>query len=210
MDDLAVEGEIDEVGKFRTVLTLEDVAEGGIKRFKNVDEIFDISGGRLLLKDELKRLKHHLWNRYGVRLRLVDVDQALKTKKTITRNGKKISKLEDWNSRNVVGSFREGPPPELFLRRSYASELTVFHEMVHLRYWFDKKPKVHFAQEEVIVFDEIWKTKDRWTNQELLESYEYVFDILQQSSLKKDFKSFTDKYSSEINQIRTKIQFGIQ
>lgn len=85
----------------------------------------------------------------------------------------------DWNRRNVLGSFRKGPPPELFLRSNNASELTVFHEMIHLEYWYLKKPKIHYVQEEIYVWEEIWKTKDMWTKKELYDSYIYVRELVE-------------------------------
>ena len=173
-------------------------ASGNDDLFRKIEELFDLSGGRLLAKKELDLLKDFLWQRYKVRLKLVDIDHSLK------------SKLNDWNKRSVLGSFRKGPPPELFLRANNASELTVFHEMVHLKYWYEGKPKIHFAQEEVVVFEEIWKTKNRWTNKELLESYNYVIEVLDKTNLKVDLKKFQDIYLSEINQIKINIQYGIK
>jgi hypothetical protein len=175
-----------------------EVADSGDELFRKIEDLFDISGGRLLTKKELELLKDYLWQKYKVRVRLVDVDHSLK------------NKLLDWNNRSVVGSFRQGPPPELFLRLNNASELTIFHEMVHLKYWYSGKPKVHFAQEEVIVFDEIWKTKSRWSNKELLDSYNYVVRELGTNKLDKDLIKFTDKYRAEIFQIKTNINLGIK
>jgi len=211
LDELVEKGKLSEEEKFRTILTLDDVADGGKNLIKSVDELFDISGGRLLTKQELRKLKYFLKEKYNVMIRFVDVDHTLKTKKIFTtKSGEKISKLEDWNDRTVVGSFREGPPPELFLRYNYASELTVFHEMVHLKYWFNKKPKIHRIQEEMVVFDEIWKTKKRWTNQELLDSYYYVFGELDKYKLTTDLKKFKNKYNANIEQIKLKIQYNIK
>jgi len=216
LDEIKIEDgntsrKLTEEEKFRTILTLEDVAEGGRNLIKNLDELFDISGGKLLTKKELRKFKSFIREKYNIKLRFVDVDHALRTAKTITlKNGKKISKLEDWNRRGVVGSFRAGPPPEFFLRYNYASELTVFHEMVHLKYWFNKKPKIHRIQEEVVVFEEVWKTKKRWTNQELLESYNYVIRELRDNKLWKDLERFKETYKAEMRQIELKIQYGIQ
>jgi predicted SprT family Zn-dependent metalloprotease len=62
-----------------------------------------------------------------------------------------------------------GPPPEMFLRMGESgifkgtSELTVFHEMVHLLFWKNGTKFNHRALEEVGVLDEIWKAKDMWT-----------------------------------------------
>ncbi|WP_430411855.1 hypothetical protein [Kordia sp.] len=162
---------------------LEEITEGR-ELFRKIEELFDLSGGRLLNKKQLDLFKDFLFQKYKVRLRLVDVDHTLKTKKTILRNGKRISKLEDWDNRRVLGSFNQGPPPQLFLRSENASELTVFHEIVHLKYWFNKMPKVHYAQEEIVVWNEIWKTKSRWTQKELYDSYKYVQDLVVEANRK--------------------------
>jgi hypothetical protein len=166
--------------------------------FRKIEELFDLSGGRLLAKKELDLLKDFLWQRYKVRLKLVDIDHSLK------------SKLIDWNKRSVLGSFRKGPPPELFLRANNASELTVFHEMVHLKYWHEGKPKIHFAQEEVVVFEEIWKTKNRWTNQELLDSYYYVEKVLRDNKLNSELEKLTKTFGTEIKQIKINQNLGVK
>ncbi|UOX34872.1 hypothetical protein LXD69_05015 [Flavobacterium sediminilitoris] len=164
---------------------LEDVAGETNELFRKIDELFDSSGGRLLTKKELDLLKDFLWQKYKVRVKLVDIDHSLK------------NKLTDWNKRNVLGSFRQGPPPELFLRSKNASELTVFHEMVHLKYWFDKKPKVHFVQEEIIVWEEIWKSKNKWTQKELFDSYIYVQDLVVEANKKGSKIKFDLNYEME-------------
>ena len=62
----------------------------------------------------------------------------------------------------------------------------------------------------MVVFDEVWKTKKRWTNQELLDSYYYVVDELDKYDLTTDLEKFEDRYLSEIEQIKLKIQYGIE
>ncbi|MBV7269109.1 hypothetical protein [Winogradskyella luteola] len=177
---------------------LVNIAENEDELFRKIEDIFDSSGGKLLTKKELNLLKDFLWQKYKVRVRLIDVDHKLK------------NKLKDWDNRNVVGSFRKGPPPELFLRSNNASELTVFHEMVHLKYWNDKRPNIHFAQEEVIVFNEIWKTKNRWANKEILDSYNYVVRELNKNKLDIDLDKFINKYQAEIFEIKIKTNLGIK
>lgn len=81
---------------------------------------------------------------------------------------------------------------------------------MHLKYWFNKSPKIHRIQEEVVVFEEIWKTKKRWTNRELLDSYYYVVSELKKYDLTKDLERFNDTYKAEIRQIELKMQYGIK
>lgn len=177
---------------------LERMASKEDDLFRKIEELFDLSGGRLLTKKELDLLKDFLWERYKVRLKLVDVDHSLK------------NKLIDWNKRSVLGSFRKGPPPELYLRANNASELTVFHEMVHLKYWFEGKPKIHFAQEEIIVWKEIWITKDKWTSQELLDSYYYVEKVLRDNKLNSDLEKLVETFGADIKQIKINQNLGIK
>ncbi|KMQ69930.1 hypothetical protein ACM39_02500 [Chryseobacterium sp. FH2] len=139
---------------------------------RRIDDLFDHLGGKLYNERELKLLKIQLKEKYGVELKFVDKDHSLN------------KKLKDWNKRGVVGSFTEGPPPSMFLRSDNASELTVFHEKVHLKVWFNKLDKMHIIDEEKLVWDAIWKTKDRWTNKELLDSYDYVNRLVYEANQK--------------------------
>lgn len=140
---------------------------------ENIDELFRKTeikigndGGRLLTLKEIKKLKQLLKNVYNIDL--VIVDKTLGMKK----------KLADWNARGVVGSFNS-TLGKMFLR-SEVSELTVFHEMIHLKTWKKLSPedyaKLPLWEDETIVWDAIWKTKHRWTKKELLDSYEYLND----------------------------------
>ncbi|MCB8980082.1 MAG: hypothetical protein H6657_21940 [Ardenticatenaceae bacterium] len=140
---------------------------------RQVDNLFDQSGGRLLTGGKLRGLRDILRSKYGVRLRFVDTDHNLK------------NLLKEWNSRNVVGKFNPGPPPEMFLRSNNASELTVFHEMAHLEVWYKKLPKMHIVDEEKYVFEAIWKARERWTNTEIIDSYDYVNRIVSLSNMRK-------------------------
>lgn len=174
---------------------LEEVLGSGAKNteefeelFRRVEDIFDAHGGRLLNKKELDLLKAKLWSRYDVRVRFVDTDFKLK------------DKLLDWNKRRTLGSFSPGPPPELFLRVNNASELTVFHELIHLDIWANKLPKMHIAEEEILVWEAIWKTKDRWTSRELYESYLYVNEIIREAN--KKGKSFKSIFIPEIESLK--------
>lgn len=87
-------------------------------------------------------------------------------------------KLKDWNSRGVVGSFN--PRLKTMFLRSEVSELTVFHEMVHMKTWRRLSPeeyaKLPLWEDETMFWDAIWKTKEKWTKRELVDSYEYLND----------------------------------
>ncbi|HRG87608.1 MAG TPA: hypothetical protein PLW44_01215 [Chitinophagales bacterium] len=156
-----------------------------------VSNPFDELGGKYLKKRDLKTLKLFLKEKYGVELRFIDKELAYQKLPAI-RNGQKTwirsSELfEDWKSRKVFGKFDEGPPPMIILRQGQASELTVFHEMVHMEVWYKKLPKMHIAEEETYVFEQIFKAKDNmsWTDAELIDALTYVNRIRGKYGLEK-------------------------
>lgn len=96
-------------------------------------------------------------------------------------------KLKDWNARGVVGSFNSRL--KTMFVRSEVSELTVFHEMVHMKTWKRLSPeeytKLPLWEDETIVWDAIWKTKEKWTKIELVDSYEYMNKFREESGISK-------------------------
>lgn len=62
LDDLVKKGEIDEVDRLKLVDGLEEVAEGR-ELFRRIEDLFDLSGGKLLTKKELDLLKDFLWQK---------------------------------------------------------------------------------------------------------------------------------------------------
>ncbi|MEI6312324.1 MAG: zincin-like metallopeptidase toxin domain-containing protein [Bacteroidota bacterium] len=117
-------------------------------------------------------MKIQLKEKYGVLVKFVDKDYSL------------TKKLVDWDKRGVVGSFNAGPPPTMFLLSNNASELTIFHEKVHMEIWYNKLNKMHIIDEEKLVFDAIYRNKSRWTNAELLDSYNYVNKLIYETNQK--------------------------
>lgn len=167
---------------------------------RQVDDLIDDLGGKILTKKELNLLKLKLLEKYDVRLRLVNKDHKLS------------ATLKDWDRRNVVGKFDPGPPPEMLLRSNNASELTVFHEMVHLKVWFHKLPKMHIVDEEKFVFKAIfkkWKETGKFTDDEIIDSYLYVNQkiIKPWNNLGKRFEYLN---IPEIEQLIINKQYGIQ
>jgi hypothetical protein len=146
-------------------------------------------------------------------LRLIDKEKGFQ-KLPITKNGRteyirSSDILKDWNARNVVGKFHEGPPPVIILRSNNASELTVFHEKVHMEVWFNKLPKMNIVDEEKYVFEAIFNAKDKykWTNDELIDAYDYVNEIVE--NWNKLGKNFTKILKDEIEQIKINKTLGI-
>jgi hypothetical protein len=169
---------------------------------RRISDLFDDLGGRLLNEKNL----------YGVDLRLIDKEKAFE-KLPVTRNGKtqwirSSEMLKDWDRRRVVGKFHEGPPPVMILRSNNASELTVFHEKVHLEVWYNKLPKMHIVDEEKLVFEEIFKAKFGWTDDELIDAYDYVNEVVGKANRSR--KNFSNIYNDYVQQLKINKQFNIR
>ncbi|MFP3597768.1 zincin-like metallopeptidase toxin domain-containing protein [Chryseobacterium sp. SIMBA_029] len=145
--------------------------------FRKINDGFGFDGGRLLTIKELKKLRKLLKELYDVDLKIVDKDFGMK------------QKLKDWNARGVVGSFNSRL--KTMFVRSEVSELTVFHEMVHMKTWkrlsSEEYAKLPLWEDETIVWDAIWKTKEKWTKIELVDSYEYMNKFREESGISKIF-----------------------
>ena len=184
---------------------LKEVVGEGSSLERQLNDLFDDLGGRLLNKKDLKLLKQKLKEQYGVDLRLIDKERGFQ-KLPVIKNGEKIqvrSKelLKDWDRRKVVGKFDGGPPPMIILKSEYASELTIFHEMVHMEVWLKKLPKMHIVDEEKYVFETIFKAKDRmlWTDAELIDAYDYVNRIVNDwNKVGKNFSPIKNEYIEQL------------
>jgi hypothetical protein len=197
-------GVTEDVAKYEKLL--KEAADSADELLRQVENLFDGLGGRLLTKKELKLLKAHLFEKYGVTLRLIDKELGYKK-----IAGKKAADLlKDWDNRNVVGRFIEGPPPEMILRSKNASQLTVFHEMVHMEVWFKKLPKMHIVDEEKLVFEMIFKSKDKygWTADELIDAYDYVNEKV--NAFNKLGKSFPKLVNEYVEQLKINKRLGIK
>ncbi|PKH50002.1 hypothetical protein CXF68_04470 [Tenacibaculum sp. Bg11-29] len=155
---------------------IDDISKSGGNAKKKVqqhlDEVLerrkfnDFDGGILLservLKKRIKKLLQKYKN-FNLEVRFVDE----------TTN---VKKLKDWNARKVLGSFKQGPPPTLFFRKE-VTELTWQHELWHLedlkRLGTKKFYQTSNWKHEESVWNKIWKTKNKWTEEELVDSYFY-------------------------------------
>ncbi|WP_370899423.1 zincin-like metallopeptidase toxin domain-containing protein [Chryseobacterium gossypii] len=153
----------------------DEVVEDIEELFRKIDDSFGLDGGRLLTLKELKKLRKLLKELYDVDLKIVDKDFGMK------------QKLKDWNARGVVGSFN--PRLKTMFLRSEVSELTVFHEMVHMKTWKRLSPeeyaKLPLWEDETMVWEAIWKTKEKWTKTELIDSYEYMNKYREEAGISK-------------------------
>jgi Metallopeptidase toxin 4 len=88
-------------------------------------------------------------------------------------------RFKRWTSfgNNTLGSFRGFEiPPTIYLREG-CTELTLQHELWHLEDWKkiglkDYNTIADWKHEESI-WEKIWRSKHRWTDEELLSSYKY-------------------------------------
>ncbi|XRE43156.1 hypothetical protein ACIVBQ_001360 [Tenacibaculum discolor] len=160
LDDLVKKGELDEVGKTKLLDEVYEVAEVERKLINEWDN------GRLLSKRVLKKRVRGLLQEYkNFNLQINFVDETTDA-----------ARIKDWNARNVLGSFRQGPPPKLFFRKQI-TELTWQHEIWHLEDLKKMGSKKFYDtpnwKKEELVWERVWKTKGKWTEEELLDSYVY-------------------------------------
>lgn len=123
-------------------------------------------GGKLLSERTLrKRIRTLLQEYKNFNLEIHIVDDV-----------KDAERIADWDARNVLGSFRAGPPPRMFLRKE-VTELTLQHEVWHLEDLKKLGSKKYHAtpnwKKEELVWERIWQTKNRWTEEEIVDSYRY-------------------------------------
>jgi hypothetical protein len=167
----------------RKILAKEKVLKEAAKKegFDDVDglldELYEVAeverrltntwdGGKLLSERTLrKRIRTLLQEYKNFNLEIHIVDDI-----------KDAEKIADWNARNVLGSFRAGPPLRIFLRKE-VTELTLQHEVWHLEDLQKMGSKKFHAspnwKKEELVWERIWQTKNRWTEEELVDSYRY-------------------------------------
>jgi hypothetical protein len=145
-----------------------------------LDELYEVAeverrltntwdGGKLLSERTLrKRIRTLLQEYKNFNLEIHIVDDV-----------KDAERIADWNARNVLGSFRAGPPPRIFLRKE-VTELTLQHEVWHLedlkKFGSKKFHSLPNWKKEELVWGRIWQTKNRWTEEELMDSYKYYRD----------------------------------
>ncbi|WBX76598.1 hypothetical protein PG911_18605 [Tenacibaculum ovolyticum] len=155
---------------------VDDISKSGGNAKKKVqrclDEVLerrkfnDFDGGILLSERVLKKRIKKLLQKYkNFNLEVRFVDETINVKK-----------LKDWNARKVLGSFKQEPPPILFFRKE-VTELTWQHELWHLedlkRLGTKKFYQTSNWKHEESVWNKIWKTKNKWTEEELVDSYFY-------------------------------------
>jgi hypothetical protein len=103
------------------------------ERWLNVEEELEVladlerqgvnswDGGKLLSERMLrKRIATLLYEYKNFKLKVVFLEDS-----------KNLNKIQYWNTRNVLGSFAQGPPPVLTFRKQ-VTELTWQHELWHL------------------------------------------------------------------------------
>ena len=160
LDNLVEEGKITQAEADDVIAHLEEVAEVERKLTNAWDN------GKLLSERTLrKRIRTLLQEYKNFNLEIHIVDDI-----------KDAERIADWNARNVLGSFKAGPLPKIFLRKE-VTELTLQHEVWHLedlkKLGSKKFQSTPNWEKEELVWERIWKTKERWTEEELVDSYKY-------------------------------------
>lgn len=162
---------IDNIGKAIMQWLDELVGDGLLS--KDVDELFrkkvtsKHDHGVRFTRPELKKFASELELKY----------KSLKLKVEIVNDSPKFKdRLRKWEMRNVQGSFNQGPPPVIYVRQR-CTELTMQHEMWHLEDYRRLGPKKYKAipdwKHEESVWNKVWATKHKWTDEELVDSYWY-------------------------------------
>ncbi|SEC42339.1 Metallopeptidase toxin 4 [Tenacibaculum sp. MAR_2009_124] len=153
---------------------LEDIFEDLEHLSKEVDELYrnkgvnKADGGVKLTRNQLLKLKNDL------ELKFKELNLKVEI---VTKTPKFKARLKKWNGlRNTQGSFNPGPPPTIYVRQN-CTQLTLQHEVWHMEdlkrfgnLEYRKKPN---WKHEESVWNNIWETKHRWTNEELVDSYWY-------------------------------------
>ena len=165
-------GFIDDV--FKWLDELFGVNKTVIKELADDEELFrkiltGSGGGKRFTRNGLKEIAKEIEKKYAT----IGLKVEIVTLKTHPERYKR------WTSypNDVLASCRAHEiPPIMFLRQD-ATELTVQHEMWHL----DDLKKLGFNEFnssknwklEELVWEKIWKSKNRWTEKEIIDSYEY-------------------------------------
>jgi hypothetical protein len=130
----------------------------------------DWDGGKLIPERLLKKRIKNIVKQYkNFKLEVHFVDEVTNP-----------TKLADWNRRKVLGSFKPGVPPKLYFRKN-VTELTWQHEIWHLedlKKWGSKKFKeTPLWKHEESVWEKVWANKNKWTENELADSYHYYKEV---------------------------------
>ncbi len=139
-----------------------------------IDELFRNKGvdrrdgGIKLTRNELRKFKKDLELRFKEFNLKVEI---------VSKNPKFKQRLKRWNGRrNTQGSFNSGPPPTIYVRQN-CTKLTLQHEVWHMedlkRLGQIEFKKIPNWKHEESIWNKIWNTKHKWTNEELVDSYWY-------------------------------------
>jgi hypothetical protein len=126
-------------------------------------------------RNQLKLLVRDLKERYkGINLQI----------EIVSDNPAFRLRRKRWAKDGTVGSFSKGPPPTIFLEQN-CSELTLQHELWHLddyiRLGADEYARIPNWLHEQSVWEKIWASRERWTDKELIDSYNYYRKITRES-----------------------------
>ncbi|WP_042721407.1 zincin-like metallopeptidase toxin domain-containing protein, partial [Flavobacterium sp. B17] len=141
---------------------------------KEIEEIYrkqllGSGGGKKFTRKGLQKMAKLIEEKYA--------DIGLKVEIVTKRSHPERYKAWTTYPKDILASCRTHEiPPKMFLRYD-ATELTLQHEVWHIddfkKLGFDEYHNTPNWKLEELVWERVWKTKQRWTEEELLDSYEY-------------------------------------
>lgn len=134
-----------------------------------------LTGEEILRIKEIKLLRVQLWEKFRVRLRIVDKEPELK------------SKLKAWNSRRTSPAASFNDVERTMFIRSEVSAYTVEHELYHVKLWYKMTQEfpemlegykaLTKLQHEEYVLAQFMKASDKWSIIDLERDLETINDI---------------------------------
>ena len=141
---------------------------------KEIEEVYrkqllGSGGGKRFTRKGLQKMANLIEEKYA--------DIGLKVEIVTKRSHPDRYKAWTTYPKDILASCRTHEiPPKMFLRYD-ATELTVQHEVWHIddfkKLGFDEYHNTPNWKLEELVWERVWKTKQRWTQEEILDSYEY-------------------------------------
>ena len=162
---------------------IEKIAKG-----KQADwvKFFDDLGGKILSKVEIEKLRI-LLSKKGIHM-IVETDTA--QIKSLFKPSDGFNSADELfktlKEEEIIGGAFSGEVMQVIFTKN-PSELTVFHEMMHVQH-FEEIGRLKYLAEDTLVketyvWEKIYATKERWTLKELQVSLDYINDIRERFNL---------------------------
>ncbi len=173
---------------YKTERQLEEVVDK-ITKAKRFDwaKFFDDLGGKILSRTEIEKLRTLLTEK-GIHM-IVEMDTA--NIKSLFKPADGFDTADELfkflrEEEIVGGGFNPESLQTIFTKNP--SELTVFHEMMHIQHYEEIGRAKYLVEDtlvkETYVWEKIYAAKERWTIDELQESLDYINGIRERYNLK--------------------------